>query len=599
MPDGPAPYELLLATLDTLEDAVCIFDGAGVITWHNHAFGALVGGDRVGQLRSTVGDWLDEPLLERHTERHVGKKWLRVTHTLHGAHTVVVAREVTQRRHTEAELIEQRGILEALVDAAPVAVLALDLDKNVIMWNPAAERMTGWTADEIIGQPYPLVPPSEREAFEGFFAEVIGGRGFTGVESTRARADGTPLRIVISTASLRDAAGNVTGAMAILDDVTEKRVLEARYADAQKMEAVGRLAGGIAHDFNNVLTIILNTCELARMTGRAAGVETEIAGIQKAAERAASLTQQLLAFSRRQVLQPRLVDLNALIEPMLGMLERLIGDDIKIVTQLDLKLGMVKVDPSKIEQLMMSLAANARDAMPRGGTLTLTTSEAETATIPGLAEGRWIELTVSDTGVGIDEEQLDHIFEPFFSPGTQPAGMGLASVYGTVQQSGGEIRVESAVGEGTTFRLLFPWAAVARPRRARRPTRGPARGTTVLVVEDDQAVRAIVREVLRGEGYRVLEADSGQAALRVARNHTGKIDAVLTDVVMEGMGGREVAEYLRIARPGIRIAFMSGYTDDDAVRRGVSRGAPFVQKPFTPHALLSTMSALLQEQGQP
>ena len=382
-------------------------------------------------------------------------------------------------------------------------------------------------------------------------------------------------------------------------DVTERHNLEEELRQSQKMEAVGRLAGGIAHDFNNLLAVMLGyaTLTLSRVHDPAV-VTRNLEEIRTAAERAASLTRQLLAFSRKQVLMPRVLDLGAVVSELHTMLERLIGEDVHLVADVGRARGRVKADRGQMEQVIVNLAVNARDAMPRGGSLTVVLRDvvvdaALAREQLGLRPGRYVRLEVADNGDGMEPETLSRLFEPFFSTKEKGkgTGLGLATVYGIVKQSGGHIAVESSVGHGTTFRIWLPEVeedpeATMQPVSA-QATKAAAGKETILLVEDEKAVRGLLHEVLSEAGYVVLQASSGVEALRVSRVHVGPVDLLLTDVVMPGMGGREVATVLSAERPGLRVLFASGYTAEAIARHGVlEEGTDLIHKPFTPDALL-------------
>src|SRR5436190_1199464 len=401
--------------------------------------------------------------------------------------------------------------------------------------------------------------------------------------------------------------GRLVGILGIGRDVTERVQLEQQLRQAQKMEAVGRLAGGIAHDFNNILTAITGYADLLLEDLGATDPRRQDADeIHKAADRAAGLTRQLLAFSRQQVLQPTVLEVNKLVSDLEKMLRRLLGEDVALTTQLAPTTGRVKADPGQLEQVIMNLAVNARDAMPNGGKLTLETGNVDldesyaTDHYPARA-GPFVMLAVSDTGTGMSEETQAHMFEPFFTTKEKGkgTGLGLATVYGIVKQSGGFIWVYSEVGHGTTFKLYLPRveelaerAAAPAPARTR-----PARGTeTVLVVEDEAPVRNVARQVLERHGYTVLEAPSAEAALDIATRYSGTIHLLLTDVVMPGLNGRELASRLVDLRPDARVIFMSGYTDDAVTRHGVLEpGSAYVQKPFTPDAIARRVREVLDQ----
>jgi len=592
MADQPGqPIDLdLEGVLASLSDGVAILDAEGSVLWHNAAFSELVAGH------------VDDPVLRQMGRQpvdvRVGKRWLRIQSQPHpsvaGASILVLA-DVTGRYRAEEQLRLSAGMLEALITSAPMAILMLDLEKRVTLWNPAAERMFGWTLAELFGQPYPLVPSDGWAEFEVFFDTVISGEGFAGVEARRSRKDGTHVDIEIATAPIRGVDGAVVGAMAILDDRTEQKQLEARYRQAQKMEAVGRLAGGIAHDFNNALTVILNACEIARLRHPGNPALVDIDTVERAGMRAAELTRQLLAFSRQQVLQPRVVDLNHIVSTSVDMLRRVIGEDLTVETILSSTMGYVRADPGQIERLIMNLALNARDAMPDGGTLTLTTRELPPG--HGFGEGMWVELIVADTGTGIATDVMPHIFEPFFTTKDRGkgSGLGLASVYGIVHQSGGEVMVEAIPGQGAIFTVVLPTSVGELDSTVDTPPIPTIRGegTSVVVVEDEEGVRDVIRTVLASHGFEVVTAASGQEALRVAAEREEPFDVLLTDVVMSGMNGRQLAERFGREWPRARILLMSGYTDDFLVRTGAKAGLPFLHKPFTPAQLLLAVASVL------
>jgi signal transduction histidine kinase len=388
----------------------------------------------------------------------------------------------------------------------------------------------------------------------------------------------------------------------------QQRRLEEQLVQSQKMEGIGRLAGGVAHDFNNLLTAILGYAELMESQLEDEGLKSELREIRLAGERAASLTRQLLAFSRRQVLQPRTLDLNTVVSDVEKMLARLIGEDITLVTRLEPALGSVKADPGQIEQVIMNLAVNARDAMPEGGTLTFETANAVldadfVAVHPGALAGAHAVLMVTDTGTGMTDEVRSHAFEPFFTTKEKGkgTGLGLATAYGIVKQSGGYITVNSEAGRGTTFRIYLPRVegAAVVPGRAASSSLSPTGTETILLVEDEAGVRKLSLTVLEAQGYVVLEAASGDMALKVARSEAAPIHLVVTDVVMPGMSGRELWDRLRVLRPETRVLFMSGYTDDAIARHGVLEpGLAFLPKPFTPFSLAQKVREVL-DAGEP
>ena len=422
------------------------------------------------------------------------------------------------------------------------------------------------------------------------------------LEATWKKQDGTRIRVQLSVRAQRDATGAVEFYEAFVRDITNQRQLETQLAQAQKMEAVGRLAGGVAHDFNNLLTVIMSYSELLLEDLPAGSADRDdVTQIRKAAQGASELTRQLLAFSRQQVLQPKVVDLNAAVSGIERLLARVLREDIKLKCTLSDDAGTIRVDPGQLEQVIMNLAVNARDAMPNGGLLTIETAnvdldEAYLHGHPLAKPGRYVMLAVTDTGTGMDAATQARIFEPFFTTKDigKGTGLGLATVQGIVQQSGGFIWVYSEPDHGTVFKIYLPRAdEAASPADAEldQDTRGTE---TVLVVEDVTAVRAVTREMLRRHGYQVLEAADGRAALQVAAAHAAPIHLLLTDVVMPDVNGPDLANRLTAVRPEMKVLFMSGYTDDAVVRHGIlSEGIAYLQKPFTPRVLAGKVRSVL------
>jgi signal transduction histidine kinase len=435
-------------------------------------------------------------------------------------------------------------------------------------------------------------------------------------ERTYRRKDGTTLPVLIEDRIIRSKKGRITGVRSMIEDITERRRAEEALQKSeeqlrqwQRVEAIGRLAGGVAHDFNNLLMTIKGCSELllGGLDPRDPRRE-EVEEIQKAAERATALTRQLLAFGRRQVLQPQVLDLNEVVANVDRMLQRLIGEDIQLLTVLDPELWPVKVDPGQIEQVIMNLAVNARDAMPGGGKLTIETAnvildEGYARRHVSVKPGPCVMLAVTDTGSGMDKETQSHLFEPFFTTKRtgEGAGLGLSTVYGIVKQSGGNIWAYSELGQGTTFKIYLPRVEEAvktyRPKTA--PTVSPGGSETILLVEDEEAVRTIVSKILQNRGYTVLEAHHGNEALQICERHEGPIHLMVTDVVMPQVSGRELAERLTLLRPEIRVLFMSGYPDNAIVHHGVlGAGTAFLQKPFTLNALECKVRELLDAPPQ-
>ena len=515
-----------------------------------------------------------------------------------------------ERARDAAQTAEDR--YRSLVDGLAVGV-TLVTPEGIEAANPSAERILGLTADEMRGRT--MLDPQWRAVRED-------GSPFPGEEHPAAvslrtgeprsnvvmgvhRPDGALVWMEVSSRALVRL-GETTPYAAVTSfiDVTARKQLEGQLLQSQKMEAVGQLAGGVAHDFNNLLTVITGySAILLETLDLAAPDRADLEEIKRAAERAAGLTRQLLAFSRKQIMQPRVLDLN--VEVIAGldkMLRRLIGEDVELVLALDPGLDLVKADPGQLEQVLMNLAVNARAAMPGGGRLTIETSNvdlgADQAARLSVKPGRYVMLAVSDTGAGMSREAVARMFEPFFTTkeAGRGTGLGLATVYGIVKQSGGDIWVYSEPGQGTTFKVYLPTveqtAAAATTMLSTAPLQ---RGSeTILLVEDDETLRVLSRRILQSRGYTVLEAVNGEDALAVCEGYEQRIDLVATDVVMPRMNGRVLVERLTAQRPAVRVLFMSGYTDDDILRRGiVDPRMAFLQKPFTPEALANKVREIL------
>src|SRR5437879_3313909 len=522
---------------------------------------------------------------------------------------VLRALDLRRARAEQARAEEARRQSEeryrTLVEGVRDIIFALSPEGTITSLNPAFETITGWRREEWVGQPFErLVHPEDLPLALELLGRVVRGE-LRPASQFRVRTAKGDYRVgeFSATPQLHD--GRLVGILGIGRDVTERVQLEQQLRQAQKMEAVGRLAGGIAHDFNNILTAITGYADLLLEDLGAADPRRQDADeIHKAADRAAGLTRQLLAFSRQQVLQPTVLEVNKLVSDLEKMLRRLLGEDVTLTSQLAPTTGRVKVDPGQLEQVIMNLAVNARDAMPNGGKLTLETSNVDLDEsyagdhYPARA-GPFVMLAVSDTGIGMSEETQVHMFEPFFTTKEKGkgTGLGLATVYGIIKQSGGFIWVYSEVGHGTTFKLYLP-RVQELAERASQPAQPPARaarGTeTVLVVEDEAPVRSVARQVLERHGYTVLEAPSAEAALDIATGYSGALHLLLPDVVMPGRNGGRLATRLADLRPDARVIFMSGYTDDAVTRHGVLEpGSAYVQKPFTPDAIARKVREVL------
>ncbi len=532
--------------------------------------------------------------------------------------------DISARRQAEDALRQSSEMLQTLTEASPLAITVEDPQGRVRLWNAAAQKVFGWSAEDVVGSANPTIPESAAQEHRNLGRQVLQGHAFTALESTRVAKDGSVVHVSISTAPLRGAEGNASGMLEVISDITEHKQLQVQLMQAQKMEGIGRLAGGIAHDFNNLLTAILGQADLimrsfeksdeARPGVTASSTMSPRLGveqIQRAAERAAQLTQQLLAFSRNQVLQPTDMDLNRSLAEMEDMLRRLIGEDIDLAFVPGPDLGQITADPTQITQVVMNLAVNARDAMPNGGKLTIETATVELdetyatrrmAVVPG----EYVLLAVSDNGHGMDKATLDRVFEPFFTTKERGkgTGLGLATVYGIVKQSGGYIWCYSEPGKGTSFKVYLPCTKSRADRSTpvvRRPAQPPPAGSeTVLLVEDEEMVRSLVCQVLKWYGYKVLEAENGEAAIRVAQNHQGPIHLLISDLVMPGMSALDMVKELAPPRPQMRLIFMSGYTDHAAVRHQLAAGdVPYIQKPFAPDRLAHKVREVLNSPWTP
>jgi len=492
----------------------------------------------------------------------------------------------------------------SLVENAPYGICRCDANGQIVEANPALLAMLGFSgADELLRLNLAVDiyrDPEQRELLLECFRS---GHSFDKVEAEWTRQDNSPVVMRVSGRPIRDTHKTVSFEL-YAEDITEQRALEQQLRQSQKMEAVGRLAGGIAHDFNNLLMVISGYCEfLLQKLGPDPALRGFAQEIANAADRATALTRQLLAFSRKQVLTPKVLDLNAIVSEHLKMLPRLIGEDIELVTVPARQLGKVKADPGQIEQVVMNLVVNARDAMPGGGKLTIETTnvtldEAYARRHPGVTAGEYVMLAISDSGMGMDAETQSHIFEPFFTTkGQKGTGLGLSMVYGIVKQSGGYIWVYSEIGHGTTFKVYLPRVAEAQeePALQSAPAEPSLGHETILVVEDEPQLRDLTRQFLERHGYSVLVAENGASALEVAQRHGGFIHLLLTDIIMPVMNGRELAQRMAVLSPKTRIVFMSGYTENAVWRNGmIENSVNFLQKPFTLDALTRKVREVLE-----
>ena len=588
----------------TVEEAVgqsifAFMDAATRVEGHARLARRKLGMSERGELRLTRRDGTDlwvslraDPLLDP-------------AGNFDGAFALVT--DITERRKAD----EIRSRLASIVASSDDAIISRGADGIIRTWNRGAERLTQYAAEEAVGKPISILyPPEQAARIDAERERIDTGAILEQVEMVIVRKDGSPVEISLTSSVLTDDDGSL-GASIIARDVTERkraeaalRLSEEQLRQAQKMEAVGNLAGGVAHDFNNLLSVILGYTNLIVESLRPIDpLRADLEEVQKAALRATEVTRQLLAFSRRQVLQPAVLELNQVVSGIRKMFGRLLGEDIELTVLTSPVAGKIYADPGQIEQVIMNLVVNARDAMPRGGSLTIETAnvtldESYAATHLHVVPGAYVLLAVTDTGSGMEPATQERIFEPFFTTKdkSKGTGLGLSTVYGIVQQSGGHIWVYSEPGKGTTFKIYLP--RTDRAVESLLPHEPPAatlRGTeTLLLVEDDEQVRTIMRAILRKQGYHVLEAQNGGEAFLLCEQFTAKIDLMITDVVMPRMSGRQLAERLVGMRPSMRVLYVSGYTEDTIVHHGVlDSGVEFLQKPIMPGALMRKVRELL------
>ena len=513
------------------------------------------------------------------------------------------------------EAFDQSQRLASIVQSSGNAIIAKALDGTIATWNPAAERMYGYFAGEAIGRNIAMIVPAEERAdLERILESLRRGDTVGPYETVRRRKDGSLIDVSLTASPIHDEAGNVVGVSVIAQDISqlkralaERQAMEEQFHQSQKLESIGRLAGGVAHDFNNMLNVILGYGELMLDRLREPDPLCEYAKeVVEAGKRAAAVTRRLLAFSRKQTLQPQVINLNGIVSQLEKMLGRLIGEDIHLSTVLAEDLWRTEVDPGQIEQVIMNIAVNARDAMPRGGVLTIETHNVVlddqwyAQDHINVEPGDYVSLVMSDNGCGMDEHTLKKLFEPFFTTKEKGkgTGLGLAMAYGIIKQSKGYIGVYSELGVGTTFRIFLP--CTTRPESTVKvtedfeETRG--RGKTILVVEDEKSIRELCAAVLNRAGYHVLLAANGGEALLLIEEKKVHVDLVITDVVMPGMSGKILADRLRRNLPNIRVLFMSGYTDETIMRHGVlDSGIPFIEKPFNTRVLINKVGEFFRK----
>ena len=539
-------------------------------------------------------------------------------HTGHGMVVLSVIRDISDRKRIEEELrqaneeLERRrrrelrdyqNRLSLIIDSSQDAIIGKNLDGIITHWNKGAEEIYGYSPQEIIGRSITtLAPPERTNEIPDILEKIRTGKRVEYFESVRVTKDGRKLNVSISVSPIHDSEGNVVGASTIARNITAQKKTEDQLRQSQKMEAVGRLAGGVAHDFNNLLGIVSACTELLR--GRVGPENHEyIDNIVEASKRGASLTRQLLAFSRKQPVQTLVLDLNDRLKDMSKLLHPLMGEDVEIVLIPRSSSAIVEADPNQLDQIVVNLAVNARDAMPRGGKLVIETAildvdESFRRDHPTMSIGRYVMLAVSDNGVGMDESTRARIFEPFFTTKEigKGSGLGLATVYGIVKQSSGHILVYSEVGHGTTFKIYLPSAETkvgTAPEAHDEAVPERRDGVTILLVEDDTTMRRLTRQILEEHGYLVIESDNGKSALEIASSGEHSIDLVLTDVVMKGMTGPDLILHLLDSQPDLKVVYMSGYTGELVSNQGLNGGIRLLEKPFTRMDLLKTLDTVL------
>jgi PAS domain S-box-containing protein len=639
---------LSASILEAIPDAVAAVNQQGIIIQVNAQMEAMFGYTR----QELIGQSIEMLVPERHRGRHNNHRErfhtqpklrrmgsglelngrrrngtefpveisLSPVSSANGLIVLSAIRDVSERKRIEEELRRANAELEIrktrelrdsqarlalIVDSSQDAIIGKNLDGIVTHWNKGAQEIYGYTAQEMIGRHIStLAPPDRADEISDILRHIRNGERVGYFESVRITKDKRKLHMSISVSPIHDADGTVVGASTIARDITAQKKTEEQLRQSQKMEAIGRLAGGVSHDFNNLLGIVTACSELLRSKIADPEAAEYIDNIRDAAKRGAALTRQLLAFSRRQPVQKQLLDLNDRLKQVRKLLAPLMGDDVEIVHQAREGNAIVEADPGQIDQIVLNLAVNARDAMPRGGKLILETGvfdvdEAFARAHPAMSAGRYVMLAISDNGIGMEEATRSRIFEPFFTTkeSGKGTGLGLATVYGIVKQSGGDIWVYSELGHGTTFKIYLPSAEqrLVQAPESREDVLPPRRdGVSVLVAEDDRVMRHLTRKMLEEHGYRVLEAEGGAAALNVVSSNAGKIDLILTDVVMKGMTGPELVLKLIDTYPQLKVVYMSGYTGE-LLTNQQGNGLRLLEKPFTRASLLQTLDRALNE----
>jgi PAS domain S-box-containing protein len=547
-------------------------------------------------------------------ERYVEalKMWLSVSvYSSEMGHFMTVFDVITEQKRVADALRDSEERFRLLIEHATDMILLLDKHGDIRFMSPSVTEQLGWRSEEVAGTSVlAYVHPDDQQGVVEAIGSVVAAPGSLGsVAGHFLHKNGSWHRLEATGRSLLDVSA-VQGIVVNARDVTKQRLTEEQFFHAQKLESVGRLAGGVAHDFNNLLTVILSATEELKRTLEDGSPDRELVeDIAAAGNRARILTRQLLAVARKQVVAPILLDLNEVIRGSEHMLRRVMGEDIELVVDLQPGLWTTFCDPGQVEQVLMNLVVNARDAMPGGGNLAIGTRNVEIgpAEVSEATErrlGQWVRITVRDSGLGMSPEAMSHLFEPFFTtkPAGKGTGLGLATVHGIVSQSGGHIHVVSEAGHGTTFEICFPpRSGTVKVAEAAPPDRTSVGGTeNVLIVEDDPVVREMAARALRSAGYQVLVAADGREALALGDDQVAGIQLLVTDVVMPGKNGREVAEELRVRNAGLPVLYISGYTQDVFTEHGIVGGMDvFLAKPFTPTELLARVRQVLDEQAVP
>jgi two-component system cell cycle sensor histidine kinase/response regulator CckA len=537
------------------------------------------------------------------------KRWYTMHATaLVGRRGVVVAHEeITERKRAEIALRENHSLLHAVTEGTTDMVFVKDLEGRYLLINSAGARLLGKSVEEVLHRnDLALLEPESAERIMSHDRDTLVSGMLQTYEETLTVA-GVTRTFSTTKGPYYDYRGKIIGLIGISHDITARKQLEAQYSAAQRMESVGRLAGGIAHDFNNLLTAIGGYAEMSIETlPPDHPAHNDLSELRNTVRRAANLTRQLLAFARRQIVEPQTFSLNDLVADLDKLLRHVIGEDIELITRFEPNLGQVRADPGQIEQVVINLIVNSRDAMPNGGTIVVETSHATldhdyARQHPSVVPGEYVVLTISDTGVGMADEVKQHVFEPFFTTkgAGHGTGLGLATCYGIVKQSGGNIWIYSELGIGTAVKVYLPRVeamAQALPARDTAEHPGAPQGSeTILLVEDEAAVRSVALRALQAQGYRVLEAANGAEALSIAREQAnGEIQLLLTDVIMPKIDGKALADAIQALYPNIRVLFISGYTDSMIVQRGLLFPRfELLQKPFSPGQLAQKVRRIL------